>query len=1607
MSTLTATQLQQQYIAYFGRPGDPAGIKYWLSSSSGISSAREFADKIYAQDEYKKSTVGTKSTEAQINSLYENLFGREADPTGLIYWTGQIENGVLSLSNLAYDLIAATANPSAGNEVQGAADAAALSNKVAAAEAFTADVEASTSAILAYQPESTDPWVTGAAFESAASYINGITTTAHTDSGVDAAITSMVAANTTAGSTVASTTSKFTTNQDALAGGAGDDIFNGVVVGASATGTTVQPGDSIEGGDGADTLNISFSGAAGAAYTLSAVDTDNVEKILVSNFETGATDATTVSGSLFDDAVTTIGLSSSSASGDTTFSDLTKLVGAEMRNGSGDLTITYDSSVLKGDSDTQTLTVSALTAGTFSASGAETISITSELAKSKLTAVATTDLTTLNISGSANLEIVTALATKTIDASTSTGGVTIGLATGIQTVTGGSGDDVIDGGTVVTKDDVIKGGAGTDTLKLNIGNSTYDGEADDELYGVSEFETIDVSSTHNNATVELDTLWSGVTTLVAGADVKLTTVTTAVNSTAISFDLNGTTRTTDATDSIATVTEAAVLVAATIDAIDGFTATSSGAVVTTTNTGSGVVELGALSGGVNASTTAAYSDITFTDAAGTETLDILSANKVTYNLLDASAADDALTVNLKVLSDDNTKSQTIGDIDISDIETLNLNTSGLKSDYTQTLSNISGDASLATLNITGTNNLTISDVSSDNTKLKTIDASSYTGDLTFSDASDEKQTITTGSGNDSVAFGANLTEDDVIDLGGNTATSDGSDANDTVTATGNLGTSVDDSVLQISNVEKFQLTNNGAAATYIDASKLVNTKDLAFSAGSGTVKLINLPADTTIGVGITTDEFDGTINVALADETGTEDSITLKVPATDAASTTTFKSTGIETLNLVGATTGTDSVQTDFTFGDNAPANIVITKGQAGDTFELGTLNKATTNVNAGDQKGILKAAAATGVGMTISAKAGVANIITTSTADDTITLKGDLGTAINDISTSTGTDVLNVLSLSSTASDFTSVDGVETINITVKNSTTAGFDATAKDTGLQTAKTVNILGGNALSKYVMTTATFDDNTIAQTIDGSTFEGTIELNFASNALDSTVTIKGGDATDDKVTTIIADTANKPASITGVETLVVTSTSNDVAASFDMSNVTGVTNVEATFASGTTGDQIDLNNIPAATNVKVTSTATISSDDDIIDLGYADAASTSTVANLQVEGMAATDDQIDIDAAGVETFNLYNKSGAATNVFEMAGVTPSSGSTTKIVVTGTGGTFTSLNTNVNELDASAVTGAITLSSANRPSGAMTITTSTGADAVAMENPADKITLGSGTDTLTIVGYGTQGGFAVDLSADDQVTQWNGVSNAAVQSGIDSVTGSGVTGTYGVDFTGNADVNTLTGSTNVDTIRGGGGADTIVQTSGVDHLYGGAGADRFTLTTIFAGTATSATVDVIKDFTPGSGGDTLEVSIIDLQQGGVGDLVSANDASSIEAEDTLTTQTITAAYNLDATSAEVLIASHSTAFTTATLRTALVASGNLALTADQAYAADDGFLVIYDDNTDSYLATFEVTATAVTDGGTFVLAKTVVENLVKFDGISDASTFTSGNLRVLIA
>jgi len=166
MANATATQLQQLYIAYFGRAADPAGIDYWVAQGT---TTEDFAASMYAQPEFQDVNASLTTT-LQINAIYQNLFGRDGDAKGLTYWTNKVTSGEMELASIANDLIW-----SVDNDPQSQADVDALANKTAAAELFTEDIRDSDEATLAYQPKTQSPWVTGTNFETAKTFFKTVT----------------------------------------------------------------------------------------------------------------------------------------------------------------------------------------------------------------------------------------------------------------------------------------------------------------------------------------------------------------------------------------------------------------------------------------------------------------------------------------------------------------------------------------------------------------------------------------------------------------------------------------------------------------------------------------------------------------------------------------------------------------------------------------------------------------------------------------------------------------------------------------------------------------------------------------------------------------------------------------------------------------------------------------------------------------------------------------------------------------------------------------------------------------------------------------------------------------------------------------------------------------------------------------------------------------------------------------------------------------------------------------------------------------------------------------------------------------------------------------
>jgi hypothetical protein len=78
--------MQEVYIAYYGRPADAVGLNYWgvrLYQAGGNLDALIAA---YGTSAEYTDRFGALSDGALINTLYQNMFGRDADPVGLQWY---------------------------------------------------------------------------------------------------------------------------------------------------------------------------------------------------------------------------------------------------------------------------------------------------------------------------------------------------------------------------------------------------------------------------------------------------------------------------------------------------------------------------------------------------------------------------------------------------------------------------------------------------------------------------------------------------------------------------------------------------------------------------------------------------------------------------------------------------------------------------------------------------------------------------------------------------------------------------------------------------------------------------------------------------------------------------------------------------------------------------------------------------------------------------------------------------------------------------------------------------------------------------------------------------------------------------------------------------------------------------------------------------------------------------------------------------------------------------------------------------------------------------------------------------------------------------------
>ncbi len=946
---LFTQQVQQLYVAYFNRPADAAGLNYWESvveanggSTTAVSAA--FA----ASAEYTAAYAGL-STAAIVNRVYQNLFGREAEPAGLLYWSLLLDQGAISISNVV-TVIAVGAQGS---------DATAYNNKVAGATLFTDSLD-TTEQILAYDGAAANAVARGfiTSITDDASFANAVAAGAFQTT-LDAVVTAFNSSANTP-TTVALTVgidSIAPTNAQPLKGG---DTFNAFSSGSAQTFTSF---DSIDGDAGLDTLNIvSATGSAFTAPTTATVK--NIERANVTGDNQVTIDTGKWTG-LQNLTVAAVGTSSVAAASDTAITVTSTGTSSAAATINGGSTVSFTATGSSGGSisvggttaasgavTVSNTTAGAVAAGSISVTGGTSVTVT-QAATNAVNTTSTNGAVTVTGNANTTTVSVTSAAAKTAAAAvagvnassvtitdvnagstTAAGKITSATVNNFTTlsindnalttlsVSGGSGNIIIDNSGLTTPTNR--------TLGLTINGQTGGTLDDADIY-----TTLNVTTTGTDSTLANVTFGAATALNVAGTK-ALTLTSTAGLSALKTVAVTGTAGVTG-NFSGATVT--------------GITTTGTTGTTTVTIDGSKATYTGGA--GVDAVTLAATTPskaISLGD--GADSLDLSGATGTPTGAIDGGAGTDSLRITATLAATSSASSAFAGIV--KNFESLVLTAA------TNNVIDLAVLGNFSSVSTSGGNGLTLNNMPTGGTLTLTGAGTAYT-----------------------VANNAFTTPtNDVL----NVALTDGTNAGVAFASTGITAANVETINISVDDAQATATgTFNNSLTILGDSARTINvTGDAGLTLTAASTALTSLDAS-----GISKGGFTFTAG-ALAGNATIKGSATGTnvVTATAATGTVTYTGgTGTDTIvinngknNTVALGDGTNS----YSAGNGINT---VTGGAGADTVALGS---GANIVNLGNGTNTIVAL-------------GGNNTITTGTGVDLITLGG----GVNTISTGTGADAV------------------------------------------------------------------------------------------------------------------------------------------------------------------------------------------------------------------------------------------------------------------------------------------------------------------------------------------------------------------------------------------------------------------------------------------------------------------------------------------------------------------------------------------------------------------------------------------------------------------------
>lgn len=1084
MATQASLDLAQElYVAYYGRPADPAGQTFWADAFDAAGDDLTDALAAFGTSSEFTDNFGGLDNAGLINNLYTQLFGHTADAEGLAFYEARLDSGEATLASIAKQI----ADGALGD------DETALTNKVTVANTYT-DTISSTGETYG-TGDIADAQAILAAVDATAASVTAGNAAATTEASPPTFTVTGSATQADEGETLTFTVtaSKAVDADTAFTFGVSGDTVDGVATAASTNDYTPASGTvTIAEGDSSITFDVSIT----ADQTV-----ENLEGIEVV---------------VLDSTLTTIGTARALLQdGDDVGATFTLTTGVDTVAGSAqddtivgsDTTITALDTIDGGDGN-DTLTIDDL-AGAFTLPGS--------------TAISNVENVVLRSTGTVTFNSTTMTGVDSVSTTLSTGGATVtSAATTAVTVSGAAGGAVVvDGGSTV---DVT---AAATTAAITIGGTTGPAGAITATHAAQAANAIAVSggtsvdvtaggATTGTVTVGGVTAPTGAVTVgttgaasTAGTDVTLGTVTTTGGSTvditraitagtAVATDTKGATHTQGAVSvtagtatttvnvsqdavvaeiaaqtAVAGVTESNSVVYTALTAgqtlIHGgltFTAGAAGTTAAQTaaafaNLANGDIQgastLGAYAGTFTGWSTGAASGtgsdtVVFTSSAAGNVADLAAAGTgaaaATITKTEGSAATAGVTGVLGITQGavavvDGKTTDTIATVTIDGYASASVSTDALTS---LSLSNSTAAAGVAITSTTTALDLTLNNVTGGGAF--GLGATTSSLDITASTAASAINV--TGAGVTALAVDG----DAALNLTGSTLA-----ALQTVTVSGSAG---------------LTLVASGATVTGVDASA---------TSGSNTITVDATKATYTGGTGVDTVTLSAAAPSKAVDLGDGNDKLVL-AGGTTATTGTLAGGSGTDTLSIAGVDAATADNTAAFATAVTGFERVEVTGGGTNtiELDDLGNYNDVETNGN---------------TALTLNAMS----------SGGTLTLDG-AGTAVivNVTDAATGTsDSLNVTlsSAGAIAAGTVTAANVESIALTATDTDTTAHADTL--TLVATKATAVTVAGNA-----SLTLTNTGNTAQSSIDASAMTGALTVTAAGTTV---TTITGGAGAD--------------------------------------------------------------------------------------------------------------------------------------------------------------------------------------------------------------------------------------------------------------------------------------------------------------------------------------------------------------------------------------------------------------------------------------------------------------------------------------------------------------